>query len=121
MKARALDHPSKSATSEARLHHRQSVIVPLPRRARLVVVEGAAQLAFADSTLDWLGEAAPTILITLEAGQTYVVERSCHATLYGAKPGTTVLHLEAPAVPSLLTRLQAWAMRINGARRRDLA
>lgn len=111
MKARAPANHQSRLRWEARLHHRQALIVPLPRHTRVVVTEGAVHLVLIDSSLHWPGDAAPAVRITLSDGETYVVEHGCHATLQGAQAGMTVLHFEAPAAPPLLARLRALAVR----------
>ncbi|ALK30371.1 hypothetical protein [Burkholderia plantarii] len=108
MKTHAPGTRQESATSEVRLHHRQSMIVALPRGTRLVVAEGAVQLAFPDPTLDWLGTATPTIRLMLREGDTHQIERPCHVALSGIRSGTTMLRLEAPIKPGLMARLRAW-------------
>ncbi|MCM2547605.1 hypothetical protein [Burkholderia glumae] len=111
MKTHASGTRQESATSEVRLQHRQSLIVALPRGTRLVVAEGAAQLAFPDPTLDWLGTAVPTMRLMLHEGDTHQIERPCHVALSGIRSGMTTLHLEAPVKPGLMARVRAWFAR----------
>ncbi|SMG05787.1 hypothetical protein [Paraburkholderia susongensis] len=100
-----------STLSTVRLHTNQALTVSLPRNARVIAAEGGVELAFLDPTLDWLGEAAPVNRLKLYEGDSYVIERSCYATVSGASSAVALVHIQIASAVPFIVWLRTWFAR----------
>ncbi len=100
-----------STSSTIRLYANQVLNVSLPRNARVIAAAGDVQLAFLDPTLDWFGEAAPVNRLKLHEGDSYVMERSCYATVTGASSAVASVHIQIASAVTVAARLRTWFAR----------